>query len=155
MIRCRRTHRGFTLIEVMLAVMILAFVATAAIKLVIYAQNGLSLVKQKRALIDQAIRIQTEMRTDGDISPNDKSGDITWTTENMDGNYFGSDFGLLNFKGGASDDIKEESLSWRKLSVKNQNDEIVLCLPAQSAAGGKADNAAISPDAATSSDKKK
>lgn len=94
--------RGFTLIEVMVAVVILAFSATAALKLVLYAENGLSAVREKRDLIQTAVRIETEVRA-GKLEKCGTSGDYSWETETQEADFFGEDFGKLNFKDKSGD----------------------------------------------------
>ena len=57
------------MVEVLVAVVILAFTATAAIKLVVLAQNTLRETRTKQALYDAALEIQTGIRIgDKDLS---------------------------------------------------------------------------------------
>jgi prepilin-type N-terminal cleavage/methylation domain-containing protein len=126
----RRRQKAFTLIEVMVAVTILAFTATAAIKLVLMAQNSLEDVKRQRELLDAARAIQVEVRV-GKLDKSGTSGDFSWETADKQREMMGDEFGKLNL--GVSGDGGQNlgSLNWRELTVKNsRNDQqIVLLLP--------------------------
>lgn len=141
-----KVSRGFTLIEVMVAVAILAFTATAAIKLVILAQNTLRETKQKRLLCDRALEIQTEIRI-GKLDPTGMSGDILWETADKEKEMFNADFGKLNFDRGKSGDLASENVKWRELTVKiKDKDKITLCLPAKKEGSGEQAESVLSSD---------
>lgn len=127
-----RRHSAFTLIEVMLAVVILAFTATAAIRLVIMAQNTLAAVREKEALLTAAEAVEAGILTkESDLSGT--SGDIKWVTADKQTEMMGEDFGRLNF-GRASGDASEEptDLKWREVTVTDKKDrKIVLYLPSK------------------------
>ena len=117
------------MVEVLVAVVILAFTATAAIKLVVLAQNTLRETRTKQALYDAALEIQTGIRI-GDKDLSGMSGDITWETVNKEKKFFGVDFGRLNFDKGKSGDTETESIKWRELTVNIKDKEkLVLYLP--------------------------
>ena len=117
------------MVEVLVAVVILAFTATAAIKLVVLAQNTLRETRTKQALYDAALEIQTGIRI-GDKDLSGMSGDITWETVNKEKKFLGGDFGRLNFDKGKSGDTETESIKWRELTVSIKDKEkLVLYLP--------------------------
>lgn len=123
---------AFTLIEVMVAVAILAFTATAAIKLVIMAQNGLSEARKQQALLDEARNIQIGVRT-GRENDSGQSGDIAWETAEKKREIMGADFGRLDFdkSGDAEADAGFGEVTWRELTVRDTKDDakIVLLMP--------------------------
>ena len=126
----KRRRKAFTLIEVMVAVTILAFTATAAIKLVLMAQNGLEDVKGQRKLLDAARAIQVEVRA-GKLDKSGTSGDFSWETADKQREMMDDGFGRLNLDASGDAGTNLGSLNWRELTVKNaRNDQrIVLLLP--------------------------
>ncbi len=141
-----KASRGFTLMEIMVAVAILAFTATAAIKLVILAQNTLRETKQKRFLCDTALEIQTEIRI-GKRDPSGMSGDLLWETTDKEKEMFNADFGKLNFDKGRSGDFASENVKWRELTVKiKDKDKITLCLPQKKEGSGTQTESPVSSD---------
>lgn len=125
-------RRAFTLIEVMVAVVILAFTATAAIRLVIMAQNCLDDVKQERRLLDAARSIQVEVRC-GKLDKSGTSGDFSWETAEKQREVMGENFGKLNFDASGDAGPQPGPLSWKELTVKDaaDNKQIVLLLPSE------------------------
>ena len=75
-----RRRGGFTLIEVMVTVMVLALVTTAALKLVIMAQNTLSAVKDKEDLLNAAQAVEAGISTK-ELPDSGTSGDLKWETK--------------------------------------------------------------------------
>lgn len=153
-------RQAFTLIEVMVAVVILAFTATAAIRLVIMAQNTLASVNEKEALLTAAEAVEAGIMTK-ETEPNGASGDIKWETADKESEMMGEDFGRLNFDK-ASGDASEAptEMKWREVTVTDKKGrKIVLCMPskeqdeerAESAASGDAQETAASGDKSGSS----
>jgi prepilin-type N-terminal cleavage/methylation domain-containing protein len=135
----KKRSAAFTLIEVMVAVAILAFTATAALRLVILAQDGLIEAKKRQKLLEEACFLQTEIRL-GRAEASGGSGDIEWSTAEKKADFFGEDFGRLDFD--ESGDVKSrtagEAVAWRELTVRRKDgSKIVLCLPAQTDDSGK------------------
>ena len=89
---------GFTLIEVLVAVVILATVCTAALKLVILSQNTLAEVSERERLLDETREIEIGILT-GELDERGTSGDIRWETEDREVEMFGEDFGRLDLEG--------------------------------------------------------
>ena len=89
---------GFTLIEVLVAVVILATVCTAALKLVILSQNTLAEVSERERLLDETREIEIGILT-GELDERGTSGDFRWETEDREVEMFGEDFGRLDLEG--------------------------------------------------------
>lgn len=128
-------HEGFTLIEVMIAVVILATVGTASLKLVILSQDTLAEVTERERLLESAREIEIGILT-GELDERGTSGDIRWETEEMETEMFDEDFGRLdleglNFDGTArSGDVSETiHVKWRETTVRDtKNNSITVCL---------------------------
>lgn len=119
---------GFTLIEVLVAVVILATVCTAALKLVILSQNTLAEVGERERLLDETREIEIGILT-GELDERGTSGDIRWETEDREAEMFGEDFGRLDLEGlnfdGAvrSGDVSETiRVRWREITVRDAKD---------------------------------
>ncbi|MEG2185242.1 MAG: prepilin-type N-terminal cleavage/methylation domain-containing protein [Cloacibacillus sp.] len=146
---------AFTLIEVMVAVAVLALSTTAAIKLVVMAQNTLSAVKEKEALLDTASEIEA-LVTVKELSDSGTSKDLVWETSDKETEMFGEDFGRLNF-GAASGEAQEKpkNLKWRELTVKNNKEsKITLYMPSKEQEEAKEVGEAAASEAAVSGDKR-
>ena len=100
---------AFTLIEVMVAVVILALTATAAIRLVILGQMGLGEAKAEAELTEEAKAIRTEIML-GTIQTSGGNGDIIWETNNVSRKMFKDSFGKLAF----SDNIQANTVDIRE-----------------------------------------
>lgn len=122
--------RGFTLVEVMLAVVILSLVGTASLKLVILAQNSLRAVKDDREFVKSAQKLRTEILT-GEISENGSDKNLTWKTKTGEKRFFTADFGKLNFDDNNNKELAtDNAFRWRELEIidssKNKKMKIVL-----------------------------
>ena len=123
---------AFTLIEVMVAVVILALTATAAMRLVILGQMGLGEAKAEAELTEEAKAIRTEIML-GTIQTSGGNGDIIWETNNVSRKMFKDSFGKLAFSDNIQAntvDIREDA-RWRELKVINTKKDrnIVMYLP--------------------------
>ena len=127
-----KRRAAFTLIEVMVAVVILAFTATAAIRLVIMAQNTLSAVKEKETLLNAAEALEAGIIAK-ETDPSGASGDIKWETADKETEMMGENFGRLNFDKASGDSSEEqESLKWREITVSDKKDrKIILYIPSK------------------------
>lgn len=112
-------RRGFTLIEVMLAVMILAAVGTASLKLVIMAQKTLAETSEREGLLNEAEAVEAGVVV-GELGESGTSGDITWTTAAKETEMFGGDFGKLRFGASADQAPDAGRLSWRELTIRDK-----------------------------------
>lgn len=124
--------RAFTIVEVMVAVAILALTATAAIKLVILGQIGLGEAKIEAELTEEAKAIRTGIML-GTMQTSGTNGDIMWETNPGTRKMFQESFGKVNF----SDSVQtktldtKEDMRWRELKVINtkRDRNIVIYLP--------------------------
>ncbi|MDL2297552.1 prepilin-type N-terminal cleavage/methylation domain-containing protein [Synergistaceae bacterium OttesenSCG-928-D05] len=124
--------QGFTLIEVMVAVVVLSLVATASLKLVIMAQNGLAEAREREKLLDESLRVQMDIRL-GKIRSSGKSGDVEWKIEDKEKEFFGEDFGRLQFgqsEDNTSNQVRFDIVKWKEVEVTTDNErKIMLYLP--------------------------
>ena len=120
--------KAFTMIEVLVAVAILAFSATAALKLVLLAQNTLFETEKTQELLDEAQSLEVGIRL-GELSESGMSGDITWDITDKQREIMGEDFGKIVFDRQAAN-ITIDRIKWKELTVKNKKGgEITLFLP--------------------------
>ena len=75
--RKNRTAPGFTLVEIMVAVAILALVSVAALRLAAISQRTLEEVQVQRRLLDETRALQVIQRA-GTLPDSGKSGDLSW-----------------------------------------------------------------------------
>ncbi len=129
-----KKKRAFTLVEVMVAVAILALTATAALKLVVLGQQGLREAKAEITLAEKAKAIRTGIMLKTTPSSGN-SGDIIWETSEGTREMFGDDFGELDFSGRERPEINviKEDMKWKKITVKNTKDKrsIVIYMPSE------------------------
>ena len=129
---------GFTLIEVLVAVAVLAAVGAAALKLVLLAQNTLVAVSERERLLDAAREIEIGILT-GELDERGTSGDFRWETEERETEMFGEDFGRLDLKGldfdgaGRSGDVSETvRVRWREITVRDAKaNSLTVCLESE------------------------
>ena len=129
---------GVTLIEVLVAVAILAAVGAAALKLVLLAQNTLVAVSERERLLDAAREIEIGILT-GELDERGTSGDFRWETEERETEMFGEDFGRLDLKGldfdgaGRSGDVSETvRVRWREITVRDAKaNSLTVCLESE------------------------
>lgn len=89
-------RKGFTLAEVLVALVIISTVSAAVLKLCALAELSLSEARTEKELVREAQSIRTELLI-GDISDSGTSGDITWNFTHAENEVMGRDFGKLNF----------------------------------------------------------
>ena len=127
-----KRKRAFTLVEVMVAVVILALTATAAIKLVILGQEGLRGAKAEIALTEEAKAIRTGIMLKT-VQTSGRRGDIIWETSDGTKEMFGDDFGRLDFYGRKQTDmiVIDQDIRWKKIQIRNTKEErnIVIYMP--------------------------
>ncbi|MEA4873175.1 MAG: type II secretion system protein [Synergistaceae bacterium] len=127
-----KRKRAFTLVEVMVAVVILALTATAAIRLVMLGQEGLRGAKAEIMLTQEAKAIRTGIMLKI-IEASGKRGDIIWETSEGTREMFGEDFGRLDLSGPKQTDMTviKQDMRWKKIKVSNTKEErnIVIYVP--------------------------
>ena len=121
---------GFTLIEVMLAVAILSLTATASLKLVVMAQNGLRAAKEQEQFLLAAEKLRAKVMT-GEVSENGSEDNLSWKTEQKTKEFFTEDFGKLDFNRKTTELKPDANFSWRELELENKitNKKIKIVLP--------------------------
>ena len=127
-----KRKRAFTLVEVMVAVVILSLTATAAIRLVMLGQEGLRGAKAEIALTEEAKTVRTGIML-GTVQTSGKRGDIIWETSDGTKEMFGENFGRLDFSGREQTNmiVINEDMRWKEIRVSNTKDErhIVIYMP--------------------------
>ncbi|MCW1713568.1 MULTISPECIES: type II secretion system protein [Synergistaceae] len=127
-----KRKRAFTLVEVMVAVVILSLTATAAIRLVMLGQEGLRGAKAEITLTQEAKAIRTGIML-GTVQTSGKRGDIIWETSDGTKEMFGENFGRLDFSGREQTNmiVINEDMRWKEIRVSNTKDErhIVIYMP--------------------------
>lgn len=129
---------GFTLIEALVAVVILATVGTAALKLVALAQNTLAEVGDRERLLDETREIEIGILT-GKLDERGASGDFRWETEEKETEMFGDDFGRLDLKGLDPDEVElpraaseTVRVKWREITVRDaKGNSLAVCLESE------------------------
>ena len=121
---------GFTLIEVMLAVAVLSLTATASLKLVVMAQNGLRAAKEQEDFLLAAEKLRAKVMT-GEVSENGSEDNLRWKTEQKTKEFFTEDFGKLDFNRKTTELKPDANFSWRELELENRitNKKIKIVLP--------------------------
>ena len=126
--------KGFTMVEALVAVVVLGLVVTASLKLVALSQRGLSQVRVTEEMIDEAAKMQIVLAVDP-LKSFGTSEDISWNVEDkkeplfedeIDVSALGIDSELV------SEDIekmKGREQRWRELEVMKNDRSIVLFLP--------------------------
>lgn len=130
-------HKGFTLIEVLVAVSILATIGVASVRLVLLSQNTLSEVSSSEQLLDAAREIEVGILT-GELDERGTSEDIRWETEEKETEMFGEDFGQLNFERLDFDGTERDGVTktirtkWREVTVRSADGRsITICLESE------------------------
>lgn len=122
-------RRGFTLIEVMVALAIVSTVSAAALKLCSLAERSLSDVREERSLIREASSIKTGVLT-GRLADSGTSGDIRWESAAGRSEIMGESFGQLSFDGTSAP--RNIEVTWRELKVSIEGpggEEHVIVFP--------------------------
>ena len=121
---------GFSLIEVMLAVAVLSLTATASLKLVVMAQNGLRAAKEQEDFLLAAEKLRAKVMT-GEVSENGSEDNLSWKTEQKTKEFFTEDFGKLDFNRKTTELKPDANFSWRELELENRitNKKIKIVLP--------------------------
>lgn len=105
-------HKGFTLIEVLVAIAVVALVVTAGFRLISMSLWSLNEVRDERELINAAQKVQLEYLTRKDMPDTGEKDGVQWkvTTDSVPV-------------------VKELELTFRKLTVEYKKREMTLYLP--------------------------
>jgi prepilin-type N-terminal cleavage/methylation domain-containing protein len=128
--------KGFTLAEVLIAVLVLGLVATASLKLVTLSERGLSQVRVKEDLLDEANRYMIELAVDP-TNTFGISGDVSWKVEEksandiLDGALVLEGLKLFSEQSISVDieKLKATEYRWREMEITKKGDSITLFLP--------------------------
>ena len=127
-------NKGFTMVEALVAVMVLGLVVTASLKLVALSQRGLSQVRVTEDMIDEAAKMQIVLTVDP-LKSFGTSEDISWNVEDKKEPLFEDEIDVSAL--GIDSDLVSEDIEkmkgreqrWRELEVMKNDRSIVLFLP--------------------------
>jgi prepilin-type N-terminal cleavage/methylation domain-containing protein len=147
---------GFTLIEVLVSLVVMSLVAAASLKLAALSGRGLSQVREREALIEEAYKMQTELALDP-LKTFGRSGDVEWNVEDMEDHLWMERLSAMNGLrlGGREEPVDLSMLMndphrWREIEIKRDGKSIMLFLPYSEEAAAKSGDRALSLDAAGS-----
>lgn len=124
--------KGFTMIEVLVAVLIMGLVATASLKLIALSEHALYTVRQKEILINEASKLQHVLMIDPSRTSG-TSGDVSWKAEEKKAPLWVTemiDIDDLTFESDKSDDQFEKmELRWKELEITRKSTALTLFLP--------------------------
>ena len=105
-------HRGFTLIEVLVAIAIVSLVITAGFRLISMSLWSLNEVRDERDLVNAAQKVQLDYLTQEGMPDTGEKDGVKWkvTTDSVPV-------------------VKELELTFRKLTVEYKKREMTLYLP--------------------------
>lgn len=128
----RSSKLGFTMIETLVAVLILGLVVTASLKLVALSQRGLAQVRERESLLRDASALQIRAALDP-LDIFGASGDVSWNVRERTSPLFsGGDIDIesLGFGDDAGDSSeKYETKRWREIEVSKNKKSVVFFLP--------------------------
>ena len=127
-------NKGFTMVEALVAVMVLGLVVTASLKLVALSQRGLSQVRVTEDMIDEAAKMQIVLAIDP-LKSFGTSEDVSWNVEDKKEPLFEDEIDISAL--GIDSDLVSEDIEkmkgreqrWRELEVMKNDRSIVLFLP--------------------------
>jgi prepilin-type N-terminal cleavage/methylation domain-containing protein len=127
--------KGFTMIETLMAVLILALVVTASLTLVALAERTLAGVRERERILGAASVIQLETASNP-LAEFGTSGDIEWKIEektaepDIEGDIAAA---ALDFSGENAalgwESTGSRTRKWKELTVKRNGKSVVLFLP--------------------------
>ncbi|MDR1915503.1 MAG: prepilin-type N-terminal cleavage/methylation domain-containing protein [Synergistaceae bacterium] len=131
--------RGFTMIEVLVAVLVLGLVVTASLKLVALSHRGLSEVREKEIFLNSAAKLQIEIAQDP-LNLFGANDDVSWNVYDMSSPLWLDEtinIDALGFGDNLSKDLAQlrgREQRWRELEVKRNGKNLTLFLPHDPAA---------------------
>jgi type II secretory pathway pseudopilin PulG len=135
--------KAFTMVEALVAVLILGLVVTASLKLVALSQRGLAQVREREALLRDASALQIRASLDP-LDIFGTSGDLRWNVRERTSPLFSNEkidiksLGFGNDTGNFSGMPNGETKRWREIEVEGNGKSVVFFLPragGQSASG--------------------
>ena len=106
-------NKGFTLLEVLVAVAILGLVAAGSLRLMIISTKALAEVEETRELLNEARKIQLDFMTDDTKPTSGAEGKYKWDVKESSWPVLGDQW----------------EISYKELTVESENNAIVLYMP--------------------------
>ena len=106
-------NKGFTLVEVLVAVAILGLVAAGSLRLMIISSRTLSEVEETRELLNEARKIQLDFLTNDTKPTSGTEGKYKWDVREDSWPVLGDQW----------------EIKYKELTVQSENNEIVLYMP--------------------------
>jgi prepilin-type N-terminal cleavage/methylation domain-containing protein len=104
--------RGFTLLEVLVAVAVMGLAGAGALQLIVLSERGLAEARHQRLFVEEVSRLRLDLLY-GKVSDNGTSGDLSWETRSRSQPVLGNQW----------------SVRYRVLSAKSKLRSIELILP--------------------------
>lgn len=104
--------RGFTLLEVLVAVAVMGLAGAGALQLIVLSERGLAEARHQRLFVEEVSRLRLELLY-GKAPDNGTSGDLSWETRTRNRPVLGDQW----------------SVRYRTLSVKSKQRSIELIIP--------------------------
>lgn len=104
--------RGFTLLEVLVAVAVMGLAGAGALQLVVLSERGLAEARHQRLFVEEVSRLRLDLLY-GKVSDSGTSGDLSWETRSRSQPVLGNRW----------------SVRYRVLSAKSKLRSIELILP--------------------------
>jgi prepilin-type N-terminal cleavage/methylation domain-containing protein len=126
--------KGFTMIEALIAVLVLGLVVTASLKLTALSASGLSQAREMDALIKDAASIQIRAALDP-LYIFGSSGDLQWRVTEKSSPLWsdeGIDIAAMSFSDSETlelEKFKERDKRWREVEVARGGKSITIFLP--------------------------
>ena len=121
--------------EALISVLVLGLVVTASLKLVALSERGLSTVREKEGLIDEATKMQIALTIDP-FNSFGISDDLEWNvTEREESLWIDDKIDINALKIGGDEltaeieKFREQKLRWRELEVTYQKKSMIVFLP--------------------------
>jgi prepilin-type N-terminal cleavage/methylation domain-containing protein len=126
--------KGFTMIEALIAVLVLGLVVTASLKLTALSASGLSQARETEALVKDAASIQIRAALDP-LDIFGSSGDLRWRVTEKSSPLWpdgGIDIAAMSFSDSETLELEkfmQKDKRWREVEVARGGKSITIFLP--------------------------